>query len=212
MGTRRTHAIFIVTISPVLGFLLNTVRVLMIILNPLSGVTADHTILGIVVLVAGVVAYSGIESLLNRFFPSGSPRVGGAAYPPNPDELRLAHYDPRLSAGVIVALVVALASVALPTWSDGGKVPGWSISMPVQTRGWKARKMETDRLFLGSVHFSRTVGRRYENAGEVVEVFMGMSDRLKRDRSLFSPKNALPGPGWRIVEERKRSVDWAPVR
>jgi exosortase len=44
IGTRRTHAIFIVAISPVLGFLLNTVRVLMIILNPLSGVTADHTI------------------------------------------------------------------------------------------------------------------------------------------------------------------------
>jgi len=62
------------------------------------------------------------------------------------------------------------------------------------------------------VHYSRSLGRRYEKAedGPTVEVFMGMSDRLKRDRSLYSRKNALPGPGWKIVEQRTQTFDWAP--
>jgi EpsI family protein len=83
------------------------------------------------------------------------------------------------------------------------------VDLPRVIDGWKvARKPKPDRFFLGSVKFRKRWYREYERGKERVSLFIGYDDRRNRNRSLLSPKNAVPGGGWH-VEERAR-IQLAP--
>lgn len=206
IGTRRLHTAILVVLAPILGFLLNTVRVLLIIFNPLADPAADHTLQGIVVIVAGVISFALIERVLKAVLPASDawPRARRA----------LPHPRPALAGAWSVLVLVAVmggASLWLPRWQPSQHPRQWQITMPPDWNGWQARKLERDDNFLGSVFFARWVGRRYEKNDLFVDTFMAKDDRLKRDRSIVSPKTALPGGGWMIQESRTTHVDWAPL-
>jgi EpsI family protein len=67
--------------------------------------------------------------------------------------------------------------------------------------GWKkGRALSFDRGFFWTVTFREHEYRVYERKGEEVSVFIGYDDRRHRNRSLLSPKNAVPGRGWEVEE------------
>lgn len=201
MRTRRRHAVIIVLLAPLLAFPLNTVRVMLIMFNPLSDYSTDHTLQGIGVVVVGVLSLALIEKILQRIYPQPPP-----APVPRPDPSRNAEV-PRAWALLAVAVVCLSASFAIDRW-QAGALPRWSVTMPIEWDGWKARKEPADEQFLGSVYYSRLLYRRYEKGDDEVRVLAARDDRLKRDRSILSPKNAVPGRGWKIVERRTLDTAW----
>jgi hypothetical protein len=76
--------------------------------------------------------------------------------------------------------------------------------LPEALPGFRAgRSVETDRLFLGSVRFTRSVHESYVSdlaaLGRVpVSIFVGEDARRERSVSILSPKNRVPGRGWSI--------------
>jgi EpsI family protein len=55
-------------------------------------------------------------------------------------------------------------------------------------------------MFFWTVSYPKHEYRVYERDGEELSVFIGYNNRQHRGRSLLSPKNALPGRGWDVVE------------
>jgi exosortase len=213
---RRLHTAIIVILAPLLGFLLNSVRILMIIFDPFSVRASDHTIQGLVVIVVGVLCFALIEAVLLRVLPLKPDSSSSSAEEPSPRSEDVAHLGiPRVSAQAwgVLLVVSGMASVSLwaPVWTSSAPPAIWEMVMPIQWKGWKARALEVDRTFLGSVFFSRRVYRRYEKDGVWVDTFAAKDERLQRDRSILSPKTALPGAGWSIREMRSADFDWSPV-
>lgn len=205
---RRRHQTVLVLLSPVLGFLLNAARVLMIVFTPRSFAAEDHTLQGLVVIVLGVLALAGIDGTMHRW---GSPED-------EPTPRRAAAPEPGSGGGspwpwTAAGLAAGLCAIGfvVPQWSWAAGRPPWDVQLPAQLEGWTSKKIEDDKTFLGSVAFVRTLHRRYEHDGRSVEVFLAMDDRLQRDRSALSPKNRVPGAGWQVIASRAVEVPWAPA-
>lgn len=201
LQTPRRHAVVIILLSPFLGFPLNAVRVLLIVFNPLSEYSSDHTLQGIAVVVVGVLCLALIDKLLVRIYPLPASNPPAELAPLRHTEL------PRVWGLMAVAIICLGASIAVNPW-QAGATPRWSITMPIDWNGWKAKKETKDEQFLGSVYYSRYLYRRYEKGEDEVLVMAARDDRLKRDRSILSPKNGVPGAGWRILDRRAIDVAW----
>jgi exosortase len=204
VSERRLHTVLTVLAAPLIGFALNFVRVVTIILNPYSEIATIHTLQGLVALVAGVVLLHFFHLGLQRFLP-GAP-------PPSRQEPVAAHSTGNAISGaiVLVATLVALLGVSFveSSWAGSGRPP-WSVGLPVQWEGWRARSIEVPKEFLGTVSYSFAIHRRYARGGFEVDVFLGADDRRDRDRSFLSRKNELPGAGWKTLGRRQERLPWA---
>jgi EpsI family protein len=208
----RLHTMILVLLAPIIGFALNSVRVLLIIFHPTGDPASDHTLQGLVAIVVGVFCLALVDRLLMKLI---LPKAGAerAAHPaPAPAGAAGSRAREMSGAWGTLALVagMACASIWLPRWQPATPAR-WEIALPVQWEGWRARGQDLDENFLGSVAFSRYVYRRYEKDDQQVDAFMAKDDRLQRDRSILSPKTVLPGAGWAIEERRTLQPDWAPV-
>jgi len=201
LHTPRRHAVIIILLAPLVAFPLNTVRVLLIIFNPLSELSNDHTLQGIVVVVVGVLSFALIEKILTRIYPQPASQRGSELAPLRNTELA------RAWGLMAVAIICLSVSIAVKPW-QAGATPRWSITMPIDWNGWKAQKETRDEEFLGSVYYSRFLYRRYEKGEDEVLVMAARDDRQKRDRSILSPKNGVPGAGWGILDRHAIDVAW----
>jgi exosortase len=195
----RSHQIALVLLAPLLGFALNTARVLMIVFTPGSYVADDHTVQGLVVIVLGVFALAGIDRLLHRL-PIGASARRSRSPLGAPGSARWAW----LAAGL--ASVLCVGSLVVPAWEWTHGRPPWDVALPLSIDGWKGKSVKDDTTFLGSVAYVRSLHREYTRGDDTVTVFVAMDDRLQRDRSALSPKHELPGAGWQAIERRIRTV------
>lgn len=195
----RVVSWILVLSAPLFGALINQVRVLVIVLDPASSTGQDHTIQGLVMIVAGVLLVTAFSIVLERCLP--------------PDEMpELATPGETVSEPTSrpgrpgrIALVVGLLIVGLgvksgerfeierPEHIGPNRLPG--------TLGaWRAEVEALDYQFLGSTHYAQSVYRTYRNGEESVRVLLGVDARRKPMLSGVSPKIHLLGQGWRIVE------------
>jgi exosortase len=210
MRSRFRDRIVFVLMAPILGFVLNGARVLLIMFNPLSDYSEDHTVQGIAVLVVGVLLFAVIERGLGVLFPGWpSERARRRVAAKGASDAVVGRYDPSRVAVVLVALGCVAASFSLPRWNGAGG-ERWQIGIPLAWEGWDGERIDHDEAFLGSVYYSRFLYRRYEKESAHVEIFAGRDDRMRRDRSVISRKNAVPGSGWKILRSRPIDVDWGP--
>jgi hypothetical protein len=107
-----------------------------------------------------------------------------------------------------VAAVFALASVALPRWHPPAPAAGM-LELPVEVGSW--RRTATKEPLWTPVDSGSAVAR-YELAGETVLVFMARDRRLRRNSSLLSPRNVVPGPGWEIEKRWLAEPEAGSVR
>jgi exosortase len=206
---QRRHIVALVLFAPFLGFALNAVRVLLIVAVPDSGAASDHTIQGLFVIVVGVFALAGVDSLLHRFrwgmtANTEAEKPAAATATPHRNAPNWAWTATALGA---LLLVISLAT---PVWTWTRGRPPWSYQIPMSFDGWTGSNIKSDKNFFGSIGAAHVLHRRYERRDESVEIFVGMDDRLKRDGHLLSPKHAFPGPGWEPVETRIRALPYAP--
>lgn len=200
----RRHQVVLVLVAPLLGFLLNTVRVLMIVFTPGSYVAEDHTIQGLVVIVVGVFALAGVDWLLHRIPALDSPPRPRRKLPPGVPRSPW----PWLATAAATGLIAL--TILVPTWDWTAGRPPWNADLPTSFDGWQARRVKDDTTFLGSVAYVRSLHREYTRGDEQVTVFLAMDDRLQRDRSALSPKNEFPGAGWHAMARRVREVPGIP--
>ncbi len=200
LGRRGIHALLLAGSAPVVGGLVNQVRVLSIVLNPYSVFASVHTGQGLAMVVVGVILLSIVDWLLARFRPLRST-------PPAGEDGRSPAPHASLGWVNLAALfaVLAVANWVIPPWTPPrGQEPLLS-GLPPRLEGWQAEGLKLDRDFLGSVGFSEWVHRRYVKGESQVELFLASDDRLDPRVSPVSAKTALPGPSWEVLQR-------APVR
>jgi exosortase len=194
------RALLLVLLSPVLGIVVNHLRVLSITLNPLASIASVHTIQGIAMLVAGVLLLTAIDELLGRFLPKSYQPPWTPL--PEPKPTNLARPPTWRTVTIMAAfLLLGLTTMTLPIWTRANEwsTPVSSIS-PQLGGKWRAQGLPLDEEFLGSVGFTEWMHRLYSWNDHHVEVFVGSDNRLEPRMSLISAKNAVPGPGHETVE------------
>jgi EpsI family protein len=155
-----------------------------------------------------------VDRLLGRLL-SGRPRADSASSPAREhprragDAVALARSSSGAWSIALAALLATLlgVSVWMPQWrqpetGDSASttlIVGHTVQLPLEMDGWRmGRALPVDHEFLSAVRFPRYANRPYRLEGATVDLFLGYGDRRDRNRSLLSPKNALPGRGWEV--------------
>ncbi len=186
------------------AFLLNGLRAVLLILNPHSQLAAVHNVQGVAILLGGLVLLFLLDGLLERRAqPDASGPVADRTEAAGRAEA--AGVGPSLVATGAVAVSMGLlvaVSLWLPRW-DPGERPTLDLSrrMASAMGSYLSSTVDTDFRFLGSTGFSDSFSRRFDVDGSQVELFMGVGDRTRRQRSALSPKTSIPGSGWIIEDE-----------
>jgi hypothetical protein len=154
----------------------------------------------VVVFAVGALCIALLDRLLEPREPAPAPGGSAAPWPARP----------RRAIAVWVG-AAALASL-IPRYPPPIAATPRAL-LPESAPPWRSeREPEVDRLFLGSVHFTRSAQRRYVASpapfGTVssarqaarAEAFVGEDARRTRSSHLLSRKHRVVGRGW-IVEE-----------
>jgi hypothetical protein len=195
--------------APAIAYFVNMLRILGLVLNPSSDLASVHSLQGLGVFLLGLLILYGLDSLLRRIPGGSEARIGEpeTALPPN------VAWKRRGCAIALALLLAGMLGVSLwgPRWRPPEPSRRPSVKLPQEIDGWKVvRMLKSEYYFLGSVAFRSRWYGEYQRGGETVSAFIGYDDRLDRNRSLLSPKNAVPGAGW-LVEERT-PIQLAPSR
>lgn len=189
----RLQSTLVVLSSIGVGLVVNQLRVITIVLNPLSRFALVHTAQGLVMIAVGVLLISLVDSLLSRFLKSE----------PWWRRTHVVHTLAPRRVAVICAwsAAFALATVAVKPWQP--PLPGVELaSVPIQLGGWEGRGLKIDREYLGSVGFSEWVHREYARDGASVDVLIGSNRRVDERIDFGSRKIVLPGSGWQILSSQ----------
>jgi exosortase len=196
----RLQSTLVVLSSIGIGFFVNQIRVLTIVLNPYSHFSAVHTLQGLVMIVVGVFLLALVDSLFSRFLPA-KPwwRRSGQRH-----ELPRS----RLVGVALLAALLAATTLLLRPWQPP-QVAGEPelSSVPAQLAGWTTTSLKLDREFLGSVGFSEWVHRRYERGADAVEVLLGTNRRLDDRIDFRSPKLGILGSGWEVIARGEATLN-----
>ncbi len=193
---RGRHAVILVALAPILAFGLNGVRVVTLILNPHSEVIAIHNLQGIVILLVGLVIVYGLDTLLER--------LKGFEYPAARVVPAQRGFSAARSLAAVGTLALALQALTLwlPPWQPSAQDPASLHSLVGGALDrWASEKIPPDFSFRGSARFGEVVNRKYHLDTGPVSVFVAESDFDQRGGSPLSPVTALPGSGWKVVED-----------
>jgi exosortase len=189
-GWRR--GLVLVLAAPLIAYAINVMRVAWVVFRARGDVApTGHVLEGLVVFAASVTVLMAFDAVLSRLLPTPEPERASQA----PLALGRGPAGARYArAFAVVAGALALASVAMPRWHPN--VPrSPRIELPAEVGPW--RRMAAEERPWTPVSSGNSVAR-YELGGETVLFSLARDNRLRRDRSLLSPKNAVPGPGWEI--------------
>ncbi len=210
-GGRR--AVALVVCAPFIGFVVNSARVLTIIVTPTSTFGSDHTLQGIAMLVLGVLTIAQLDRVLKRTsLFAGSNWSGTWARSKVMGE---GWGDAKIRVACMLVLLggLGLAGSLMPRWEPGGEKLARLYRVPAKLRpDTLVKGLAMDVQFLGSVGYSDSLFRRYsprvakgEAEKPYVELMILSDNRLVRSSSLLSQKVAVPGMGWGL--ESQEQVD-----
>jgi exosortase len=186
----RWHAVLLVLSAPFIAYAVNILRAFTLVLNPAQEVLTIHTLQGVVFFLIGFSLLYAVDSVLMRYFYSDNEEHKEAS------GLSGNHALARQKQGklyVLVFMFVALiiVSVTLPKWPAPSADTYPAISLADEPGEWQFTATPPVKYsFLGSVRYSSTLYRDYSRGNqELVSIFIGTDDRLRRHRSLLSDKN-----------------------
>lgn len=195
----RSRTLLLLGLAPLIGFALNQLRVVTIILNPYGHFSTIHSLQGVAMIVLGVLVIASFDGIADRLRPEREGTEGPGAAPSS----ALSRFDRRRFVMVAAWLAIfPVISLAMPSWNPPPRPRPPVASLPAHLGPWSIRgEMAPDRVFLGSARFPEFTYRRYERNGREVAVFVAANDRINRFHSLVSPKITLPGTGWKTLRE-----------
>jgi exosortase len=191
------HAACLLAATPLIAYLANGIRVMVLVLDPRPEIQESHAAQGILMFVVGTVALSGVDRVLIRLFrrvhgPRGTAEAEHSAKP---------YPRPGSAAVVLALLVMGAAALAIPGLRPVAPTLPPPPELPRPLAGWSVEEVPEPGHYLGSIHFTQRASLVYRRDGQPISVFLGWDDRRLRVRSLLSRKNAVPGSGW-VIEQR----------
>lgn len=186
------HAVLLVLSAPLIAFAVNILRAFSLVMNPALEVLTIHTLQGVVFFILGFALLYAVDTVLLRVMPG---RQSGAAHSKDAGNKRTVSTGRQRSLMVLCLLLLLLsaASFLLPVWPvpTADRTP--AVALAEHYGDWQhAGTSRVYYTFLGSVRYSSTAYFDYRQGGDVVVLFVGTDDRLRRNRSLVSDKNAYP--------------------
>ncbi len=209
-GRRGIRAFILVFSAPLLGVLVNQIRVLSLVASPFSDIDPVHTAQGLAMIVVGVLSIAFLDFLLDKMPLKGPTRSWTQttlSWRAESDTgLRLGL--PRAAALCVLLAASGVATLVLPQWTSRPEPIPPVSALPAKLGDWRAAGLKLDEQFLGSVGVDQWVHRRYfQNEGDPgVQVFIGADNRLEPRMSLISDKTAVPGPGYTLLEFSRVSL------
>ena len=200
LSRSRRQTIGLVAISIVLGPIVNTVRVVAIMIDPSASIGQSHTAQGLVAIAFAVVLIALLDRWLETWLwpPRDlvTPLEDRAARPAEPE----GSANTSRLIGLATTSAIAVAVGLWPATKPSPPVPeGWALhEIRPQMGAWKrvaSRTIEPE--FLGSVKFQSRLFWEYEReGGGRALVFAGVDNRRRRDYSGFSPKTRTLSRTW----------------
>lgn len=202
----RACSWILVLSAPLIGIVVNQLRVLWIIFYPSSSASSAHTVQGLVMIVVGVLLIDRLHSVLSRWLPaartpSDAPRDGATASGPWPA---------RAFALLTALLMLNVAATFMEPWPVDRPLHKNPAQFPGQIDGWTVKADPIDEEFFGSTRHTQVVSRTYQRADEEVSVFIAVDSRTRPLASGISPKNGRVGKGWTILASG--AADFGPGR
>ena len=198
----RTQVVLVMLAAPAIAYFVNALRVVSIVVNPYATWSSVHTTQGIVMIVVGVLLIAGFDWVLGHALSTGAPKKHPEKVP-----------HPIGSTGwrafsFVFAVLVALGMTNLFTspWQPERYPVPRIIQLPNEIAEVPAKSIGKNKNFLGSIGFSNSSNREYVVEGVPVRVSVYSDERIDRRRSLLSPKNGFPGPGWTVEEEGRTEL------
>ena len=195
------HALIVLLAAPPLGFALNGLRAVTLVLNPHSEIVAIHMLQGIAILLVGLIVLYALDGVLAGLLGGRAARERARGRSPGAVRERRPTSTGRALALSGASALAAAISLGVPVWGTPLKL---GVMLPsrigAEIGGWRSTPLPVDYQFLEGVRFREIIARRYRDGRESVDVFIGVGERSQRLSSPLSPKTALPGSGW-IVEE-----------
>jgi hypothetical protein len=171
-------------------------RVITLVLEPFFQEPATHTGQGLATIVLGVLMLAALDVCLGRV--QGARERAERATGGGP---RRAFPLGRLIAAASVLGALAAGTLWIGPWQVHQTAFVPLSRIPVQFEGgWSASGLKLNKRFLGSLEFSESTYRRYRRGREVVDLLLGADRRLSGRTGVLSPKTAVLGPGWEIIE------------
>lgn len=215
----KLHGTLLFAFALPIAFLMNGLRVVMLILNPHSEIHSIHVAQGLVVLMGGLIALYLVDGLLARVItPSDrSPAdvAASAASHASGSGTSLSPFARAVAVAVIASIMLGVQYLA-PVWRFHGKGgAGVEQALAEATAGrWLSKDLPDATNDLAKVAFRQAYRKQYSKQGvgespaaasmfsadAPIEVFWGVGEHLDRFRTPFSPKTAFPGRGW-VVED-----------
>ncbi len=196
------HGAGMVLAAPVIGYVTNGIRVLILVVDPRPEVQESHVAQGILMILVGSAGLALVDRGLLRLRAA---RKGAAAEAPAPARTDAPH---GLWPVALALAAMALATLALPGLRPAAPELAAPIQLPRELADWKTEAAEDPGLFLGNVRFTHRSHLDYVRGEERVSVFLGFDDRRLRIRNVRSEKNAVPGRAWEI--ERREPSELEP--
>ena len=193
----RLYSWILVVTAPILGVIVNQMRVLAIVLNPMAEESSDHTLQGIVMIVVGTLMLAGFALLLSRWLPGPDQgqEAGGMKIGSKPD-WPLARVT-IVSSVLLIGVVASLGS----RWEIERTEHRNPVRLPSSFDGWVAEPNRIYQEFLGSTRYTQAISRVYRRGGDEVSILLAVDTRVRSLVSGISPKNASLGQGWQVVSE-----------
>ncbi len=205
----RWHAALLVLSAPMIAYAVNILRAFSLVLNPEMEVLTIHTLQGVVFFLIGFSLLYAVDTVLIRYMPNNSGEKNKNASPVAADTTAIEPKTGKLYVLICLFIVLFIISVLMPRWSEA-PADSYSTINPVEGQGaWKLTANPTvNYTFLGSVRYSSTLYHHYSKHGEPVSLFIGTDNRLQRNRSLVSKKNAFQDETGLVME--RSIIDLGP--
>ncbi len=209
----RLHLVVLVASAVVIAWGVNLARIVVLMLFPELEEPASHAVQGAALFLVGSMAVSGVDAGLRSW---GRSRARPAAGVDSQSAGAESEHSGRLGRAAALAVLLGTmlgASIWLPRWSPPEAQETPRVSLPEKIGDWEAiETLKPDSRFLGTVRLLRKDYRRYQRGDETVDVFVAYDDRLRRGRSLLSPKHAVPGSGWYVQDRTPLELEPGGLR
>ena len=183
---RGWHSILLVLSAPLIAYLVNLLRAFTLVLNPAMEVLSIHTFQGVVFFLIGFSLLYATDVVLMRQFRHQNNQAGSCRTCASGE-----HRFRALLVMMSLLLLLTLAAYLMPRWQAPVAGVYARAVLPERIQEWSLNLVLPVKYnLLGSVRFSSSVHQSYLKGNDGVAVFMGLDDRLRRNRSLLSGKNA----------------------
>lgn len=198
-GGRRLSLILI---APVIGLIVNIMRVLSLIFIPVPESQPEHSLQGIVMMVAGVLILWALDETMSFV----TDKRGNSKSEPKPDSEE-SHVVPtaqwRIWALTVVLTAAGVSSMAVEPWTIDRRDFENIHQLSREIGPWRTGQdpLVVDAQYLGSVRFSNRTWRQYSQGNESVSLFAGTNDRTQRVAGLVSEKTKTLNAGSFLVKD-----------